>query len=1055
MGQEQEHKSPWWESKSWKRFGNGGLGEELIKGRVTQQVGGTRPWQLCFLGWARRGKRVAVRQLRARPGPPYRGRCQAPRDPAPSASRALRMRWRPVGGRGSRPPNPSLRFLRPRARGHPARERTVHFSGLELGRPADATERRRLPPPRPDVAPPLQPQPEPGGGVGVGARGSDVTERPRVPRSSSRLEPQDLRSQPASALICGAMEALGPGGNRASPASSTSGLDLRHLSMRGDSAYSSFSAASSGPEPRTPSPGTDLLPYLDWDYVRVVCGGLGPAPPDAALSTSPRARPAVAAHSGPQPPEVPGTLGPLNRQATPLLYALAAEAKAATRDAEPPSPPASRAAYRQRLQGAQRRVLRATSFQRKELRMSLPARLRPTVPARPPATHPRSASLSHPDGEGEPARSRAPAPGTAGRGPLANQQRKWCFSEPGKLDSVGRGGGPAGECLGEACCSSGLPGPEPLEFQHPALAKFDHQVGWLPETQPQGSTDPDSGSLKLGDTYGPASRSRSASGEVLGSWGGSEGTIPIVQAVPQGAETPRPLFQTKFSRFLPQKEAAVVYPAEVPQSSPADGEQRVSETCIVHARLPSLPDEVFLEEAPLVRMRSPPDPHAFQGPPASVHASDQQYGTGLGQRTGQAAVPPEYPLHEYPGTAGADDCWQGVNGSVGISRPTSHTPTGTANDNISTVDPTGLTTNPPTAAESDLLKPLPVDALGLSGNDTPGPPHKTALDRSTGQPGSRPPWPSQCLGELVQELARLDPSLLDPLASQPSPEPPLGLLDGLIPLAEVRAAMPPACGEAGEEAASTFEPGSYQFSFTQLLPAPQEETRLENPATHPVPDQPCGQGLLAPNNSIQGKKVELAALLQKMLQDLHTEQERLQGEAQAWARRQAALEAAVRQACAPRELERFSRFMADLERVLGLLLLLGSRLARVRRALARAASASDPDEQASLLQRLRLLQRQEEDAKELKDHVARRERAVREVLVRALPVEELRAYCALLAGKAAVLAQQRSLDERIRLLQDQLDAIRDDLGHHPPSPSPARPLGTCPPVQPPFPLLLT
>ncbi|XP_014996252.3 protein Shroom1 isoform X2 [Macaca mulatta] len=782
------------------------------------------------------------------------------------------------------------------------------------------------------------------------------------------------------------MEALGPGGNRASPASSTSGLDLRHLSMRGDSAYSSFSAASSGPEPRTPSPGTDLLPYLDWDYVRVVCGGLGPAPPEAALSTSPRARPAVAAHSGPQPPEVPGTLRPLNRQATPLLYALAAEAKAATRDAEPPSPPASRAAYRQRLQGAQRRVLRATSFQRKELRMSLPARLRPTVPARPPATHPRSASLSHPGGEGEPARSRAPAPGTAGRGPLANQQRKWCFSEPGKLDSVGRGGRPAGECLGEACCSSGLPGPEPLEFQHPALAKFDHQVGWLPETQPQGSTDPDSGSLKLGDAYGPNSRSRSASGEVLGSWGGSEGTIPIVQAVPQGAETPRPLFQTKFS---------------------------------------------------------------------SVHASDQQYGTGLGQRTGQAAVPPEYPLHECPGTAGADDCWQGVNGSVGISRPTSHIPTGTANDNISTVDPTGLTTNPPTAAESDLLKPLPADALGLSGNDTPGPPHKTALDRGTGQPGSRPPWPSQCLGELVQELARLDPSLLDPLASQPSPEPPLGLLDGLIPLAEVRAAMPPACGEAGEEAASTFEPGSYQFSFTQLLPAPQEETRLENPATHPVPDQPCGQGLLAPNNSIQGKKVELAALLQKMLQDLHTEQERLQGEAQAWARRQAALEAAVRQACAPRELERFSRFMADLERVLGLLLLLGSRLARVRRALARAASASDPDEQASLLQRLRLLQRQEEDAKELKDHVARRERAVREVLVRALPVEELRAYCALLAGKAAVLAQQRSLDERIRLLQDQLDAIRDDVGHHPPSPSPARPPGTCPPVQPPFPLLLT
>ncbi|EPY84930.1 hypothetical protein CB1_000434009 [Camelus ferus] len=76
------------------------------------------------------------------------------------------------------------------------------------------------------------------------------------------------------------------------------------------------------------------------------------------------------------------------------------------------------------------------------------------------------------------------------------------------------------------------------------------------------------------------------------------------------------------------------------------------------------------------------------------------------------------------------------------------------------------------------------------------------------------------------------------------------------------------------------------------------------------------------------------------------------------------------------------------------------------------------------------------------------------VLVRALPAEELRAYCALLAGKAAVLAQQRSLDERVRLLQDQLDAVRGDLGGHPPPPRPAWPPGTCPPNKLPFPPLL-
>ncbi|XP_047587174.1 protein Shroom1 [Lutra lutra] len=846
------------------------------------------------------------------------------------------------------------------------------------------------------------------------------------------------------------MEAPGPGGDRASPASSTRSLDLRRLSARADSAYSSFSAASGAPEPRTPSPGTDLLPYLDWDYVRVVWGGPAPA---SSLRASPQPPPAATAHSGLRPPEARGMPGPLSRQATPLLFALAAEAEAEARAAEPPSPPASRAAYRQRLQGAQRRVLRETSFQRKELRMSLPARLRPSAPVRPPAAHPRSASLSHPGGrEAEPMRSGAPSRGTVGRGRLAIQQQKWCFSEPGKLDCVGRGGGSVGECSREAGSSSGVVRPDPQEHKVPAEIE-GHRNRWLPETQPQGMEDPEPRYRKLCDTYRPSSRSRSASGEVLALWGGPGGVMPIVQTVLQGAETPRPLLQTKLARFLTQKEAAVVCPAEYPQSSPADWEQRVSETCKGSARLPSLPDdEVFLEEVPLVRRRSPPDTHAPPGNPTSVHVSEQQYGTGSGQSADQATVPPEHPLHEHPGTAGADDCWQRINGSMGVSKTINYSPPGIANGDIATFDPNGLLTiDSLAAAESDPLKPLPVDAPGPPSNNTPGAPGHNALAWGTGQPGSRPTWPSPRLEELVQELARLDPSMSDTLTSCPSPEPPLDLLDGLIPLAEVWAAMRPLCEEAGKEAGCGAEPGFYLFSSSQLLPTSLEEkTRFENHTTHPVPDQACGQGLPHPNNSIQAKKMELANLLQKMLWNLEAEQEQLHGAAQAWARRRAALEAVVGQSCSPRDLERFSRFMADLERVLGLLLLLGSRLARVRRALARAGVDSDPDEQASLLQRLGLLQRQQEDAKELKEHVARRERALREVLVRALPTEELSAYRALLAGKAAVLAQQRSLEERVRLLQDQLDAVRSDLGCCPLTPSLAWPPETHLPDTPPF-----
>ncbi|XP_051023654.1 protein Shroom1 isoform X6 [Acomys russatus] len=762
------------------------------------------------------------------------------------------------------------------------------------------------------------------------------------------------------------MEALGTGSDRTSPAPDTGSLDLRRLSTRADSAYSSFSAPSSGPETCTPPPGTDLLPYLDWDYVRVVWGSRSQTPQDAILPTTQPPGSTVAEHSSPRPPEVQGSTGPLNRQDTPLLYALAAEAEAAACNSEPPSPPASRAAYRQRLQGAQRRVLRETSFQRKELRMSLPGRLRPALPARPPLVHTRSASISQEGGEAEPARPAVPALGAVGRGRLASQQRLCCFSEPGKLHRVGWSGGPPSEGLREACSTQ--------ELQHRTHAKSQG----LQETQSLSSVELDSGSVDLGNAHRPVGRSQSVSGEVMRPSKGSERTVAAVQAVPQRAETPRPLLQTKLSRDL--------------------------------------------------------------------HSPDQQYENGLSKKAGQITVSAETPSREVPGITGTDNYRQGVNGSADISRPTSRSPPGTTNDDIPPSDAAvPLTTDPlyPAATHDNALGPLSGEVLRPSGSETPGPPHHTSL--AWGQPGSKPTWPSRHFEELVQELARLDPSLSDTLAAQPGPEPPLGLLDGLFPAAEVWTAMRPACEEAG-----VMETGYCGCHFTQEPPASQEALRSENSSPNPVPDQTSGQGL-PERNSIQAKEVELARLLQKMLQDLHVEQERLRGTAANWTRRLEALEAAVSQACTPRELERFRRFMTDLERVLGLLLLLGSRLARVHLALARTGSDSDSDERASLLQRLRLLQRQQEDAKELKEHVARREQALRQVLERELPTEHLRSYCALLAAKARILSQQRSLDDRIRFLKDQLDTIWNDLSHHPLFPRLSWAPGIRPLGKPPFP----
>lgn len=316
--------------------------------------------------------------------------------------------------------------------------------------------------------------------------------------------------------------------------------------------------------------------------------------------------------------------------------------------------------------------------------------------------------------------------------------------------------------------------------------------------------------------------------------------------------------------------------------------------------------------------------------------SYRQYENDLSKKAGQIAVSAERPLHETPGITGTEDCGQAVNGSVDLSRPTSIPET--TNDDIPTFDTNG-TTDPSAATEKKPLKPPPVDVLRPSDSETPGSPHHTSL--TWGQFDSKTTWPSRHFEALVQELARLDPSLSRTLAAQPGPEPPQGLLDGLFPVEEIRSAMRPALEEMGEKAAGASEEGSCGHHLTQDLQTSQEASRSEN--STPDPDQSSGQEF-PEGNSTQAKKVELARLLQKMLQDLHAEQERLRGTAADWTQRNGALEAAVSQACTPRELERFRRFMTDLERVLGLLLLLGSRLVRVNLALARAGSNSDPDE---------------------------------------------------------------------------------------------------------------
>lgn len=163
--------------------------------------------------------------------------------------------------------------------------------------------------------------------------------------------------------------------------------------------------------------------------------------------------------------------------------------------------------------------------------------------------------------------------------------------------------------------------------------------------------------------------------------------------------------------------------------------------------------------------------------------------------------------------------------------------------------------------------------------------------------------------------------------------------------------------------------------------------------------------------------------------------------------------------CTPGEFDKYRLFVGDLDKVVNLLLSLSGRLARVETALGSLGPHAPAEDkvgtrQGSLIQEVlgcgmpcgmpcqrqpsrpqlalrekqRLLVAQLEDAKELKEHVGRREEAVGAMVARYLPAEHLQDYQHFVKMKSALIAEQRELEEKIKLGQEQLRCLRESLG---------------------------
>ncbi|KAL7891239.1 hypothetical protein AOLI_G00007150 [Acnodon oligacanthus] len=181
------------------------------------------------------------------------------------------------------------------------------------------------------------------------------------------------------------------------------------------------------------------------------------------------------------------------------------------------------------------------------------------------------------------------------------------------------------------------------------------------------------------------------------------------------------------------------------------------------------------------------------------------------------------------------------------------------------------------------------------------------------------------------------------------------------------------------------------------------------------------------DGDLASKKHELIESLSKKLQVLREARESLQEDMQDNNALGEEVEATVQAVCKPNELEKFRMFVGDLDKVVSLLLSLSGRLARVENALNSLEEDASLEERRTLTEKRKLLIRQHEDAKELKENLDRRERVVYDILASCLQEESLADYKHFVKMKSALIIEQRKLEDKIKLGEEQLKCLMDSL----------------------------
>eukprot|EP00058_Branchiostoma_floridae_P012663 XP_002598151.1 hypothetical protein BRAFLDRAFT_123295 [Branchiostoma floridae] len=127
------------------------------------------------------------------------------------------------------------------------------------------------------------------------------------------------------------------------------------------------------------------------------------------------------------------------------------------------------------------------------------------------------------------------------------------------------------------------------------------------------------------------------------------------------------------------------------------------------------------------------------------------------------------------------------------------------------------------------------------------------------------------------------------------------------------------------------------------------------------------------------------------------------------------------------EFDKYQRFVDELDKITNLLLSLSGRLARAQNALQNIEEGTDPAEKRELQDKRDRLSDQYDDAKKLKENIDNRKDAVSKILTEYFNEEQFADFEHFIKMKSQLIMESRELDDKIKLGEEQLRCLRENL----------------------------